>query len=227
MGLTHRTGNTTGKRLEQHHPALPKGQACANCKRRKVRCSAGTPACQACIRTARHDGLPPELVVCHYTGKEKKGKVLRTGNSTKYAFNRPEIEILHFEKITRGTPRPLAPRSSLMSPASSFDPTAPTTSPIAASPSTSTPPQLPLSSYLSSFLSDSEAHTLAEDVPTHDDTKKALSFPFLFSLPPPSPPFDANFATAWPGGYAGSPLFAPTSEYWLESWLVDDWSLLC
>ena len=40
------------------------------CKVRKVRCSGTTPACKACMRTARFEGRDPELVVCQYGGKK-------------------------------------------------------------------------------------------------------------------------------------------------------------
>ncbi|KAM0754379.1 hypothetical protein T439DRAFT_367713 [Meredithblackwellia eburnea MCA 4105] len=87
MGTTRRPGNTAGHHLQQHHP-LPKGQACSTCKARKVRCSAGTPACDACMRTARFEGRDPSLVVCRYDGL--KCGVKGTGKKSKASSPHPE-----------------------------------------------------------------------------------------------------------------------------------------
>ncbi|ORY73233.1 hypothetical protein BCR35DRAFT_150184 [Leucosporidium creatinivorum] len=47
-------------------PPLNKGEACATCKSRKVKCDGIKPACSACKRTARFEGRDPELVCCNY-----------------------------------------------------------------------------------------------------------------------------------------------------------------
>ncbi|GAA6011966.1 hypothetical protein JCM10207_003443 [Rhodosporidiobolus poonsookiae] len=67
-GKAPRKSSTKGRHIVQVNP-LPKGQSCATCRVRKVRCSGEKPACRACLRTARFEGRDLKLVVCQYDNK--------------------------------------------------------------------------------------------------------------------------------------------------------------
>lgn len=55
-----------------------------------MRCSAGTPACQACMRTARFEGRDPSLVQCQYNGLKCGVK----GGKSKASSPHPEAEVV-------------------------------------------------------------------------------------------------------------------------------------
>ncbi|ORY75657.1 hypothetical protein BCR35DRAFT_306164 [Leucosporidium creatinivorum] len=77
-----RHSSTKGKHIHLQEPALPKGLACSECKRRKVRCDAVKPACGSCRRTARFEGRDETEVVCEYLPGRKCGTRRRRKAST-------------------------------------------------------------------------------------------------------------------------------------------------
>ncbi|GAA5989592.1 hypothetical protein JCM10908_000546 [Rhodotorula pacifica] len=82
---TKRQSNTKGKHIVQNNP-LPKGQSCASCRLRKVRCDAGIPACKACLRTARFEGRDLSDVRCDYGQTSSPSSLTVTSSSS---GNRP------------------------------------------------------------------------------------------------------------------------------------------
>lgn len=133
MASLLRTGNTKGWQLKRNDPALPTGRACLTCRSRKVKCSGATPACLACMRTARSLHRDPFAVVCRYD------KVLPTTEVSQDPMARLEDQMARFEDIVRANLRAHRSRSSSTSSSSSLFPLAPAPFPLFPPPSSFSP----------------------------------------------------------------------------------------
>ncbi|KAH9917600.1 uncharacterized protein B0H18DRAFT_1033887 [Fomitopsis serialis] len=87
---------------------IPRGMACTNCRRRKLKCDTAKPVCEQCARTNRHEE-------CEYTdgSSASRTQVLET-NATRLQERIQELE--HPQEETAGATPHLPAMSHTTSP---------------------------------------------------------------------------------------------------------------